>query len=521
MRIDIFCESGESYGLGHFYRSLKLIAIFVKLTKPPYTHAITLHNRGDYTPPPLKTLLDSTPSHIELECKNYEWLSTQPEMLELAIVDSYEAQEWFYHRLAQHSKALICLDDTLRDVYPKDCYILNPTPDSKSYFKGYSHLWCGEEYMILPQPIESKPLESTQDSKPAAHNQNKQIFVNFGGVDSNNLSQSFIDLLADLLMSVPVGQCHFHLVLGGGYPHKIAIPKPLENFISMYHNLTPSEFLHLALTCDYALSAGGGSMLELLRLKIPSIILQTAQNQAFHIEQWQKKGAIYYAKDLPSALSTLESWQENPPKILKQNLQTLTLGSKLESALLSLLQNLAKPHSTQQDLTQTRLNAIAFPKLNPTQSQAILQMRNHPEIAKWMYATHISLESHTAFLANLANDNTRRYWLLQENDEYIGVGSLTRINLTHRHAFIGIYKNVDSNIPRKGAKILTFLESYAFNELGLHTLHLEVLQHNTQAIAFYEKMGYTKEGVLHDFIREIKDSQSIYHNVILMCKECV
>lgn len=126
MRIDIFCESGEGYGLGHFYRSLKLIAIFVKLTKPPYTHAITLHNRGDYTPPPLKTLLDSTPSHIELECKNYEWLSTQPEMLELAIVDSYEAQEWFYHRLIQHSKALICLDDTLRDAYPKDCHISTP-----------------------------------------------------------------------------------------------------------------------------------------------------------------------------------------------------------------------------------------------------------------------------------------------------------------------------------------------------------------------------------------------------------
>ncbi len=117
----------------------------------------------------------------------------------------------------------------------------------------------GRIYEILPSHIESKPLESTQDSKPAAHNQNKQVFVNFGGVDSNNLSQSFIDLLVRELTQ----QCHFHLVLGGGYPHKIAIPKPLENFVSMYHNLTPSEFLHLALTCDYALSAGGGSMLEL------------------------------------------------------------------------------------------------------------------------------------------------------------------------------------------------------------------------------------------------------------------
>lgn len=508
MRIDIFCESGKSYGLGHFYRSLKLIALLIKL---PYIHAITLHNRGDYTPEPINTLLDPLPLHIELMCKNYEWLSTQPEMLELAIVDSYEAQEWFYDRLAQHSQALICLDDTLRDVYPKGCYILNPTPDSKSYFKGYYHLWCGEEYMILPQPIESEQF------KPPTQNQNKQVFVNFGGVDSSNISQNFIDLLA----SVPMGQYHFHLILGGGYPHRINIPKSIESYIRIYRNLTPREFLHLALTCDYALSAGGGSMLELLRLKIPSIILQTAQNQAFHIEQWEKKGVICHAKDLPSALKTLLSWQENPPKILKQNLKNLSFGLKLESALLSLIQSLAKPHSTPQNLTQIKLNAIAFPKLTPKQSQVVLQMRNHPKIAKWMYATFITQESHATFLANLANDNTKRYWLVEENDEYIGVGSLTRISLAHRHAFIGIYKNVDSALPYKGAKILNFLESYAFDELNLHTLHLEVLEHNIQAIAFYEKMGYTKEGILHDFIHEVQDLKSIYHNVILMYKERV
>ena len=509
MRIDIFCESGESYGLGHFYRSLKLLAL---LTKLPHIHAITLHNRGGFTPPPLHTLLDSPPLHIELICKNYEWLSTQPEMLELAIVDSYEAQEWFYHRLIQHSQALICLDDTLRDVYPNDCYILNPTPDSALHFKGSYHLWCGEEYMILPQCT-----QFWQKSKPIATSQNKQVFVNFGGVDSSNISQNLLDLLATMPM-----ECYqFHLVLGGGYPHKIAIPKLLENFISIYHNLTPSEFLHLASTCDYALSAGGGSMLELLRLKVPSIIVQTAQNQSFHIEQWQKKGVIYHAKDLPSALSTLETWQENPPKILKQNLKNLNLGSKLESALLRLIENLAKPHSTTQGLAHIKLNALSFLTLTPTQSQVVLQMRNHPEIAKWMYATCITQESHNAFLANLANDNTKRYWLLQEDNEYIGVGSLTRINLTHRHAFIGIYKNVDSTLSYKGAKILTFLKSYAFNELGLHTLHLEVLEHNAQAIAFYKKMGYTQEGILHDFIREVKDSKSTYHNVILMYKECV
>lgn len=500
MRVDIFCESGASYGLGHFYRSVKLASLCARM---PHIHAIVLHNRGDFIPPPLESLLDSCMKDIE--CKNYEWLSTQPEMLDIAIVDSYEAQEWFYHRLAQHSKALICLDDTLRDVYPKQSYVINPTPSCAPYFKqGQYHLWCGEGYMILPPhlpPLESLPSQS--------------VFVNFGGVDSSNLSQEFLTRLS----CAPIQAYHFHLVLGGGYPYKIHIPPMLEKCVSVYENLEPIEFLRLASKCAYALSAGGGSMLELLILQIPSIILPTATNQHFHIAQWRKKGAICVASDMSHAIASLRAWQDTPPQILRDTLAGLSLGSQLEAAMRSLFENTYRAHCKDEAGGEGALHAIAFTELTPAQSHIVFSMRNHPQVAQWMYSKHITKESHKTFLTHLTEDHSRRYWLLQEGEQYIGVGSLTRINLTHHHAFVGIYKNIDSSLSHKGQKILRFLESYAFCELGLHTLHLEVLCHNTQAIAFYKKMGYTQEGVLRDFICRSEDGKTRYDDVILMYKE--
>ena len=220
MRIDIFCESGSAYGLGHFYRCLKLIALCGRI---PQIDSITLHNRGNFTPPALDTLLP--PLQIQIECKNYEWLSTQPQMLDIAIVDSYEAQEWFYHRLSNEAKALICLDDTFRDVYPPTSYILNPAPNATSVFPQNKQFWCGEEYLILPFPCADSKAQCSKSSI----NELKNICVTFGGVDKSNLAQAFVDSLSTMILTHPnLKDKHFHIILGGGYTHTLHLPQSLK-----------------------------------------------------------------------------------------------------------------------------------------------------------------------------------------------------------------------------------------------------------------------------------------------------
>lgn len=156
--------------------------------------------------------------------------------------------------------------------------------------------------------------------------------------------------------------------------------------------------------------------------------------------------------------------------------------------------------------------ALDFTQMTLEDSQNVLNFRNHPEVSKWMYSDNISINAHLNFISSLKNNSSSYYWLMKKNSQLLGVGSLTRINLAHKHGYIGIYKN--PSLYNVGGKILECLEEIAFREFALHTLHLEVLQNNQKAIAFYEKYAYTYEGKLQDFV--FRNHQ--YENVLIYGK---
>ena len=183
--------------------------------------------------------------------------------------------------------------------------------------------------------------------------------------------------------------------------------------------------------------------------------------------------------------------------------------------------------------------ALDFTLMDKKDSLYVLQMRNHAQVAQYMYSSHISKQGHTDFIRGLKNNQKSAYWLLKKRGEILGVASLSRINLTHKNAYIGIYKNPfldacgqtkvlakstctelsshssgDSVGASVGAEILATLEHIAFSEFCLHSLHLEVLESNAKAIRFYEKNGYKYGGKLLDFIYR----NEFYHNALLYSK---
>ena len=50
----------------------------------------------------------------------------------------------------------------------------------------------------------------------------------------------------------------------------------------------------------------------------------------------------------------------------------------------------------------------------------------------------------------------------------------------------------------------------AYKDFGLHCLFLEVIESNKQAINFYEKNNYEKQGILKDFIRKDKEFKDVF-----------
>jgi len=80
-------------------------------------------------------------------------------------------------------------------------------------------------------------------------------------------------------------------------------------------------------------------------------------------------------------------------------------------------------------------------------------------------------------------------------EDLIGYVALVNIVWSNRTAELGIYIG-DANMRGKGrgSSALALLLDYAFLELNLHRVQLEVVDYNTQAIRAYRQLGFTQEG---------------------------
>lgn len=151
MKIDVFCEWGKQYGLGHLKRCENLIQIFQQ-TFPMLHFHITFHH---------------LPSQIPTQA------------YDLVIIDSYLMESKLYYQLSKLSKAMLCLDDFHRIHYPKKALILSPTLLSSSKYSGKDH--------VILNPIFQAPLSTQQIPN--------QVLITLGGSDQSSLIRSILDSL--------------------------------------------------------------------------------------------------------------------------------------------------------------------------------------------------------------------------------------------------------------------------------------------------------------------------------------
>jgi len=136
---------------------------------------------------------------------------------------------------------------------------------------------------------------------------------------------------------------------------------------------------------------------------------------------------------------------------------------------------------------QVRL--LDFTTLDTQQLTSVLAWRNHSNIRRWMLnADEILMENHLRFVESLKNRADKRYFLVQLEDEYIGVIDFT--DITQNSAEIGIYANPD--IRGVGEILMKALVEYAFVTLHLTTLIATVFADNERAKHLYEKFDFTE-----------------------------
>ena len=103
-----------------------------------------------------------------------------------------------------------------------------------------------------------------------------------------------------------------------------------------------------------------------------------------------------------------------------------------------------------------------------------------------------------------------------EDNQLIGFGELDGIRWSHADAWFAIGIGERSSWGKGyGTDATREILRFAFEELNLHRVTLNVFEYNTRAIRSYEKVGFVNEGRVRQFLkREGKRWDLIYYGIL-------
>ncbi len=149
----------------------------------------------------------------------------------------------------------------------------------------------------------------------------------------------------------------------------------------------------------------------------------------------------------------------------------------------------------------------------------IRQWVNDPEIVRYLSDIFLyphSLESTEAYLDSVmeGNSDSRGFVIANRTDEaYIGQVNLDSIDWKNRVGRIGIVIGSSEYFGLGyGTEAMKLLIAFAFREMNLHRLELDVYDFNERAIRSYLSCGFQQEGRLRE--RQYKNGR--YVDVIQM-----
>ena len=141
-----------------------------------------------------------------------------------------------------------------------------------------------------------------------------------------------------------------------------------------------------------------------------------------------------------------------------------------------------------------------------------LEKKDAPLMLEWMHDCEINcnfqadfaaatMESVLDFIDESYNGDNRNFAFVDENDEYLGTISLKRISFKNGNAEYAVVTRKKAQGTGAAMRATQEILQYAFEELGLHKVYLNVLEDNVRAQKLYEKCGFVYEGSAVDAVK--------------------
>jgi len=471
MKSNIICEAGKEFGFGHLSRCL---SIYDEFSNNKIETRLIVN--GD----------DRVIQFVKnREYLIFNWLKEQNKLFkilsdsEIIIIDSYYSDLAICQKFTNIAKACLFIDDINRIPYPNG-FVLNAALRPKLLLypknKHVKYLF-GTKYALLKKEIINE--------KTVKINENiKSILITYGGSDPRKLTLPTLKVLNTnfpyLFKRVIVDKSHPDL----NYLIKLKTKK-VEIIVSPKLN----KLINAMKNSDIAVTAGGQTVLELLKLGIPTIAVVVADNQKLQIKGFLEKGAIFYAGDwknknlmneIVKSLKKLENFN-----IRKKN---SIVGKKLidgkgANRIFKIILNW---------LIKKKTIKTVVRKVGIKDIRAILNISNQPEVRKSSFNSKlITLEQHKKWFYSKINDQNHLFFVAEFNKKVIGQIRLEMNNNNNNNSLISISVSNKYRKKRIGLNMFKYMIKYIKSrKLGIKSITAEIKKENTDSINFFRSIGF-------------------------------
>lgn len=121
----------------------------------------------------------------------------------------------------------------------------------------------------------------------------------------------------------------------------------------------------------------------------------------------------------------------------------------------------------------------------------------YSRLLNWDPACRFSVKTAQKWLEKEAEKDNNHFFAIRtlEGDKVIGEINLDGIRLNHRDCFVGIGLGEREYWGKGyGTDAMRIILRYAFTELNLHRVTLDVFEYNPRGVRSYEKAGFVHEG---------------------------
>jgi len=128
--------------------------------------------------------------------------------------------------------------------------------------------------------------------------------------------------------------------------------------------------------------------------------------------------------------------------------------------------------------------------------------RNDPRVAEHLFTdVHITKEAQEKWYSQCyLKDETYLIFIAIDGSLLVGYGQIIHADSVNHSCELGFCIAPEFHSRGYGELLVRQLIEYAFEELKMHRVYLEVFAINVRAQDIYEKCGFKREGVLRDKI---------------------